>query len=111
MTPYRYDPLIDLFFPDLSGKFRTDGDRPIEECLDRAPIAEYDAPVNRARLARAEQLAGEKGCTVSQIALAWLLHQRMQLFPITTPTSEKHILESVAALDIMLTEEEWASLG
>ena len=31
---------------------------------------EYDAPVNRARLARAEKLAAEKGAGVSQVCLA-----------------------------------------
>ena len=94
----------------LSGKFRTDSGKKIEDCLDEAPIAEYDSPVNRARLQRAEQLAEEKGCTVSQIGLAWLMHQKMLLFPITTPTTKEHMLESIAALDIALTEEEYARL-
>ena len=90
----------------LSGKFRTDGNQPISECLSRGTILEYDAPVNRERLRRAEEMAGEKHCTVSCICLAWLLHQPLNLFPIVAPSSHGHILENVAALDLSLTEEE-----
>ena len=94
----------------LSGKFRTDGDKPIEECIGRGSILEYDAPVNRARLARAEQLAKEKDASVSQICLAWLLKQPLELFPIVAPTCEAHIRDNVKALDIRLTDSECAWL-
>ena len=67
---------------------------------------EYDAPANRARLARAEKLATEKGRTVPQVCLAWLLRQPMELFPIVAPTAENHIRDNVAALDLVLTDEE-----
>ncbi len=90
----------------LSGKFRTDGDKPIEECIGRGSILEYDAPANRGRLARAERLAREKGCAVSQICLAWLLRQPLNLFPIVAPTTGAHILEAVGALDVDLSEKE-----
>ncbi len=90
----------------LSGRFRTDGGRPIEDCIAAAPIQEYDSPENRARLGRAEQLAAEKGATVSQICLAWLLSQPQNLFPIVAPTSEAHIRGNVQALDLELTEAE-----
>ena len=97
----------------LSGKFRTDGTKPIEECIGKGSILEYDAPVNRARLSRAEQLAKEKGTSVSQICLAWLLKQPMELFPIAAPTSEAHIADNVKALDLTLTEDEchWLEKG
>ena len=67
---------------------------------------EYDGPVNRARLARAELLAQEKNCTVSQIGLAWLFAQPLNLFPLVSPSSEAHIRDNVEALNIHLTEEE-----
>ena len=97
----------------LSGKFRTDSEKPIEECIGKGSILEYDAPVNRARLSRAEKLAEEKGVSVSQICLAWLLKQPLELFPIVAPTSEAHIADNVAALDIDLTDAEceWLEKG
>ncbi|MBR5010115.1 MAG: aldo/keto reductase [Clostridia bacterium] len=90
----------------LSGKFRIDGSKPIEECIPKGSIIEYDAPVNRARLARAEALAAEKGITVSQVCLAWLLKQPFDLFPIVAPSSAEHISDNAAALDIELTDSE-----
>ena len=90
----------------LSGKFRTDGTKPIEDCIRPEPIMEYDAPVNRARLQRAEKLAAEKGCQVPQIGLAWLLHQPVNLFPIVSPTSPDHITDNVKALELSLSDEE-----
>ena len=94
----------------LSGKFRTDSGRSIGECISSAPIMEYDAPLNRARLARAEQLAAQKGATVPQVALAWLLRQPMDLFPIVAPTTEAHIRDNCAALSLVLTDGECAWL-
>ena len=90
----------------LSGKFRTDSGMAIEDCLKQGPILEYDAPENRARLARAEQLAREKGCSVSQICLAWLLHQPLQIFPLVAPSSEEHIRDNAGAFDLELSDEE-----
>ncbi len=90
----------------LSGKFRTDGGKAIQACIGRGAIMEYDGQVNRARLARAEKLAEEKGCSVSQICLAWLLHQPLNLFPIVAPTTKEHIADNTAALSLRLTDEE-----
>ncbi len=90
----------------LSGKFSPNGKRPVEECIGKGSILEYDAPVNRERLRRAEKLAAEKNSTVSRVCLAWLLHQPMNLFPIIAPSGKEHILDNTAALDLALSDEE-----
>ena len=90
----------------LSGRFRTDSGKTIEESIPKAPIMEYDAPVNRARLSRAETLAAEKNCAVSTVCLAWLLRQPLELFPIIAPSSVEHIRENVSALGLSLTDDE-----
>ncbi|MBQ8162517.1 MAG: aldo/keto reductase [Clostridia bacterium] len=90
----------------LSGKFRTDGEKKIEECISQGSILEYDCPLNRERLRRAESLAREKGCTVSQVCLAWLLRQPQNIIPIVAPGSEEHIKDNVEALEITLTDAE-----
>lgn len=97
----------------LSGKFVTDGDRPIEDCLWWAPIKEYDCPENRQRLHRAEEMARKKELTVSQIALAWLLHQSDNLFPIVSPSSTSHMEEVIQSLTVPLTQKEqnWLLMG
>ena len=94
----------------LSGRYRTDGALPVEDCIAEAPILEYHSPENVERLRRLEVLAKEKEATVSQIAMAWLLHQPLNLFPITSPTSEKHMRETVHAFDIALTDGDLSFL-
>lgn len=92
----------------LSGKYKSDSKEPIENILWEGTIKEYYAEENIIRLQKVEQLSKEIGCTVPQLAMAWVLHQPMNLFPITTPTGEDHVREVVAALDIKLNEEQLA---
>lgn len=61
---------------------------------------------NFERLARCEALAKKKGCTLSQLAIAWSLHSEMNVFPIVGASRVETMQSSVAALDIALTEEE-----
>lgn len=90
----------------LSGKFSMKNNVPIEECLWWAPIEEYDCESNRKRLQNAEILAEKKGKTVSQICLAWLLSQPMDIFPIVSPSKESHMRDNIGAFDVTLTPEE-----
>ncbi|MFB7585637.1 aldo/keto reductase [Streptomyces sp. NPDC056169] len=62
-----------------------------------------DGPV--ARVAR------EVGATPSQTALAWLLHRAPHILPIPGTSSAAHLLENLGALDVTLTEEQFARLG
>ena len=94
----------------LSGRYHSDNREPIEACIGEAPIKEYYASENVERLRRLETIAENRGMTVSQIGMAWLLAQPMNLFPITTPTSEKHMKETVEGLSVKLTGEELALL-
>ena len=53
-----------------------------------------------------KSLADKKGITVSQLALAWLLKQGDDLFPIPGTKKLKYLEENWAALDIHLSDEE-----
>jgi aryl-alcohol dehydrogenase (NADP+) len=59
---------------------------------------------------RVKELATHRGFTPAQIALAWLLHQPTVTAPIIGASKMPQLEESVAALDIQLTESEIASL-
>jgi len=59
---------------------------------------------------RVEELAAEKGVTMGQIALSWLLHQDVVDAPIVGTTSVEHLEQAVEALDIDLSESEQAYL-
>jgi len=55
---------------------------------------------------RIEEIAREKGCTPSQLALAWLLAQGEEIVPI--PGTKRRVLleENVGAADLRLSQEE-----
>jgi aryl-alcohol dehydrogenase (NADP+) len=55
---------------------------------------------------RAAELAGQRGATPAQIALAWLLHKPGVTSPIIGASKMHHLEEAVAALEIRLSEDE-----
>lgn len=90
----------------LSGRFRSIDEKDIGKYLKEGTIKEYYDAANITRLKRAEELAEKKEATVSQICLAWLFAQELNLFPLAAPSTEAHMKEVTASLDIQLTKEE-----
>ncbi|WP_302080060.1 aldo/keto reductase [Salinibaculum rarum] len=58
---------------------------------------------------RVQELADEKGATMAQISLSWVLHKDWVDAPIVGTTSVEHLEAAVEALDISLSESdiEW----
>ena len=56
------------------------------------------------------RVAESHQATSRQIALAWLLHRSPMMLPIPGTLSLAHVNENLAALDIELTDEEFAAL-
>ena len=83
-----------------------------KKILDPNAVKGYCYPENFERLARAEQLAKEKNCTVPQIALAWIMNQDFEVFPLVSVKKASRIASNAQALDIKLTKEEveWLDL-
>ena len=65
---------------------------------------------NLERRARVEQLASARGVAPVTIALAWVLHQPLPIFPIIGPRTTSELATSLAALDVELTDDEAAWL-
>ena len=63
---------------------------------------------NRPELA---EIARRHGTSPSQITLAWLLRRSAQVLPIPGTLSIEHVRENVAALEIELTDTEFAALA
>jgi aryl-alcohol dehydrogenase-like predicted oxidoreductase len=57
-----------------------------------------------------ETLAAKKGCTASQIALAWLLAQGDDVVPIPGTKRVAYLEENVAAVEVRLAPEELSAL-
>ena len=55
---------------------------------------------------RVEEIAAEKKCKPSQLALAWVLAQGEDVVPIPGTKHRKYLEENVAALDVKLTEDD-----
>ena len=55
---------------------------------------------------RVEELADQKGVTMAQIALSWLLHQDVVDAPIVGTTSVEHLESAVEALEIDLSDDD-----
>lgn len=62
--------------------------------------AELDKPV----IENLKKMADERGISMAQLALAWLLSKPYVSAPIVGCTSPEHVAEAVAALDIKLDE-------
>jgi pyridoxine 4-dehydrogenase len=57
-----------------------------------------------------DRVAKAHGATPGQIALAWLLKRSPAMLPIPGTSKVKHLEENVAAVEIKLTDEEYAAL-
>jgi aryl-alcohol dehydrogenase-like predicted oxidoreductase len=60
---------------------------------------------------RIKEIAGEKGCQPSQLALAWLLAQGNDIVPIPGTKRISYLEENVKALNIVLTEADLARIN
>jgi len=57
-------------------------------------------------VARVEKIAAEKGCTASQLALAWVLAQGQDIVPIFGTKRRSYLKENLAAAEIALSEDD-----
>ena len=73
----------------------------------------FENPLSHARLERARQLAGELGCTPSQIALAYLLSHAFPVFPVVGTLDPDHLADTLTAAAIRLTsaQSHWLREG
>jgi aryl-alcohol dehydrogenase-like predicted oxidoreductase len=88
------------------------------------PIAAYSAtgngffgkdgatsnPTNRTRWERVQTISATLGCTPTQLALAWLLHQKPTVIPVFSTANLSHLTEILAADRVALDTENLARL-
>ncbi|WJX75487.1 hypothetical protein P8452_59016 [Trifolium repens] len=65
---------------------------------------------NQTIFERVNELATNKGCTPSQLALAWLHHQGNDVCPIPGTTKIENFNENIGALSVKLTPKEMAEI-
>jgi aryl-alcohol dehydrogenase-like predicted oxidoreductase len=96
----------------FSGRITPENYQQDKAMLDRASQTAYCHDVNLKRLARTMVLAHEKGATVPQIALAYVLQSPMSVFPLVGAANGAEYAQNVEALDLTLTgaERAWLNL-
>ncbi|XP_027352386.1 probable aldo-keto reductase 2 isoform X3 [Abrus precatorius] len=65
---------------------------------------------NKTIFEKVNELAAKKGCTPSQLALAWVHHQGKDVCPIPGTTKIENFNQNIGALSVKLTPEEMAEL-
>lgn len=107
MPLFTWSSLAGGFF---SGRFTRDNLHSFEGYLDRLCVETYCHEENFERLDRARGLADEKGLSVPQIALAYVLDQPLELFALVGCNTGEQFRANVAAGEVRLTPEELAWL-
>ncbi|MFZ0308230.1 MAG: aldo/keto reductase [Candidatus Sulfotelmatobacter sp.] len=88
----------------LAGQFTRFEDLPADDYRRFSPRfqgANFQKNLDLVR--RVEEIAKEKGCKPSQLALAWVLAQDKNIVPIPGTKRRKYLEENVAAIDLKLT--------
>jgi aryl-alcohol dehydrogenase-like predicted oxidoreductase len=91
----------------LTGRFRSIEDLPADDYRRSSPRFQGENFQRNLDLVRhVEALARAKGCTPSQLALAWLLARGDDVVPIPGTKRVKYLEENVGAVDVTLTRRD-----
>lgn len=91
----------------LTGQFRKVEDFPEDDYRRHSPRFQGENFRKNLELVRGvEEIAKEKGCKPSQLALAWALAQDKNIVPIPGTKRRNYLEDNVAALDLKLSPED-----
>ena len=91
----------------LTGQFQRFEDLPADDYRRNSPRFQGENfQKNLDLLRRVEEIARGKGCTPSQLALAWVLAQGDDIVPIPGTKRRKYLEENAAAFSVKLSGEE-----
>jgi len=91
----------------LTGQFKRFEDLPEDDYRRFSPRFQGENFDRNLELVRqVQQIAKEKGCTPSQLALAWVLAQGKDIVPIPGTKRRKYLEENVGALNVHLTKAD-----
>jgi aryl-alcohol dehydrogenase-like predicted oxidoreductase len=103
MPLFTWSSLAGGFF---SGRFRPDNLDSFETYLDKLCVDVYCFDDNWGRLERAEKLAVERGCSLPQIALAYVLNQPQEIHALIACWTPEEVKDNVKSLEIELSVDE-----
>ncbi|KAM7461355.1 hypothetical protein LguiA_029476 [Lonicera macranthoides] len=103
-----YSPLGRGFFSAGPELVQTLSDNDLRKKMPRFQPGNIET--NKTIFARVSEMATRKGCTPSQLALAWVHHQGDDVVPIPGTTKIENFNQNIGALSIKLTPEEMKEL-
>ena len=91
----------------LSGQFKSPDDFAPDDYRRHSPRFQgANFEKNLALVDKITELAGVKGCSTAQLALAWVLAQGDDVFVIPGTKKLNYLIENIGAMDVTLTPEE-----
>jgi aryl-alcohol dehydrogenase-like predicted oxidoreductase len=91
----------------LTGQFKRFEDLPEDDYRRFSPRFQGENfQKNLDLVRRVEEIAKEKGCKPSQLALAWVLAQGNDIVPIPGTKRRKYLEENIGALEVKLTADD-----
>ena len=95
----------------LTGQIRTPEDFEVGDYRRNSPRFQGENFAKNLALAdKVRQLAANKGCSASQLALAWVLSRGENVVPIPGTKRRKYLDENVGALEVTLDRSELAEI-
>ncbi len=95
----------------LTGQFKTIDDLPADDWRRNVPRFQGENfQKNLELVKKIEWLAAAKGCTPSQLALAWVLAQGDDIVPIPGTKRVKYLDENLGAVNVRLTADDLAEI-
>ena len=95
----------------LTGKIRSSDDLADDDWRRGVPRFQGEnLKRNAERVGRIEELARSKGCTATQLALAWVLARGEQIVPIPGTKRQRYLEDNVKALEVKLTAADLETL-
>lgn len=95
----------------LTGRFQKPEDLPEDDRRRQFPrFREENFEQNMRLVERVRELASEKNCQPSQLAIAWVLAQGRDVVPIPGTKRRTYLEENVGALEVELTSEDLARI-
>ncbi|KAK4585585.1 hypothetical protein RGQ29_023008 [Quercus rubra] len=103
-----YSPLGRGFFTSGPKVVENLSDKDVRKFLPRFQPENLEH--NKTIYERVNEMATRKGCTTSQLALAWVHHQGKDVCPIPGTTKIQNFNQNIGALSVKLTPEEIAEI-
>ncbi len=95
----------------LTGRFTRPEDLPEDDTRRRHPRFQgQNFQRNLDVVTRVREMAQRKGCTPSQLAIAWLLAQGDDVVPIPGTKRLRYLVDNLGAVDVTLTPDELADI-